>query len=135
MLCVAISDALSYLSQEHIKNLQTIIDLDMKNYRLFVKELDDISAVFPDLGAPTLVQQLAELAPIFSKSDSCLKDAWTFLHNLVQGELWAIESKLNSILATSILFCQKKFNKLIFFLQCLTSVLRCQMGCSETALF
>ena len=122
MICVVISDALTYLSQEHIKNLQTLIDLDTKNYQLFVKE-------------PTLVQQLAELAPIFSKSDSCLKDAWTFLHNLVQGELWAIESKLNSIIAAIVLFCQNKFNKSIIFLQCLTSVLRCQMGCLETALF
>ena len=115
MLCVVISDALTYLSQEHVTNLQMLIDLDMKNYQLFVKELDDISAISPDLVASTLVQQLAELAPIFSKSDSCLKDAWTFLHNLVQGELWAIESKLNSIIDTIALFCQNKFNKSIFF--------------------
>ena len=76
--------------------IQRIIEMDKANLRLLEKYYTKTTLSTTsneDSIDPALVFHLAELAPIFSQSKSCLSESFVFLEALVNNEIWAYESK------------------------------------------
>ena len=79
------------------RGIQHIIDVDKANLRLlekyYTKTSLSSSSVKEDSFDPGLLFHLAEVAPIFSESKSCLTEAFAFLEGLMSNETWAFQSE------------------------------------------
>ena len=85
-----------YLNTDTKRGIQHIIDVDKANMRLLEKYYTRTSlssSVEEDSFDPGLLFHLAEVAPIFSESKSCLTEAFAFLEGLMSNETWAFQSE------------------------------------------